>query len=156
MVRKSSIPASLQDLANSFGPPAQLLLLRTKDMCPLELEDFRARVLSTQRPSLLAFLPSHSLAGLALPSLCTTYGPVVHFLAVSLLTLPVSRPQRNSSDLGGTASFLQRHVVCPVSRAAQLAGTDLDMARSSSPTVRARNHSDVILPARKIEFESCK
>ena len=104
--RRLSIPASLQDSANNFGSLAHPLLFRTKDMCPLGLEDFPARVLLTLRPSLLASHPSHSLAGLVLPSPCTTYGPVVYFLAVSLLTLPVSRPQRSSSDLGGTAIIL--------------------------------------------------
>ena len=54
-----------------------------------------------------------------------------------MLTVPVSRPQWSSSDLGGAAIIL---VFCSatssghVSVAVQLAGTDLDLAGSSSST----------------------
>ena len=83
-----------------------IAFLCTKDKCPSLLEALPARVLPSLCPSLLASHLSRSLAGLVQLSLCTALGLVVHFLAVSLLTMPVSRPQRSSSDPGGTATIL--------------------------------------------------
>ena len=81
-------------------------LLQSKDMCPLGLEALPARVLLPLCPSLLASHLFRSLVGLALLSLCTTKGPVVRSLVVSLLTKRALRPQRSSSDLGVTAIML--------------------------------------------------